>query len=43
MDKDQVAFEPTSPVGHILGMQVDSTIKFVLLGVKSHKASSFLW
>jgi hypothetical protein len=26
---------------HILGMQVDSTIKFVLLGVKSHMASSF--
>jgi hypothetical protein len=28
---------------HIFGMQIDSTIKLVLLGVKSHKASSFLW
>jgi hypothetical protein len=28
---------------HVFGMQVDSTIKFVLLGVKSHRASSFGW
>jgi hypothetical protein len=28
---------------HIFCMQVDTTIKLVLLGVKSHKASSFLW
>jgi hypothetical protein len=26
---------------HIFGMQIDSTIKFVLLGVKIHMASSF--
>jgi hypothetical protein len=28
---------------HIFGMQIDSTIKLVLFGVKSHRASSFLW
>jgi hypothetical protein len=28
---------------HILGMQVDSTIKLVLFGVEIHMASSFLW
>jgi hypothetical protein len=28
---------------HILGMQVDSTIKLVLFGVKVHRASSFQW
>jgi hypothetical protein len=33
MDKDQVAFEPTS--------LVTSSIKLVLFGVKPHRASSF--
>jgi len=28
---------------HVFGMQVDSTIILVLLGVKSHRASSFGW
>jgi len=28
---------------HILGMQVDPTIKLVLFGVKFHGASSFRW
>jgi hypothetical protein len=26
---------------HVFGMQIDSTIKLVLLGVKSHRVSSF--
>jgi len=28
---------------HFSGMQVDSAIKFVLFGVKSHLVSSFVW
>ena len=28
---------------HFFGVKVDSAIKFVLFGVKSHWASSFLW
>jgi hypothetical protein len=41
MMNPDIAFGIEDTDKHILGMQIDSTIKFVLFGVKIHMASSF--